>query len=71
MPGQAEGVTAGQVEKGKPGRHGDGVGLYLLVRSKEAKFWLFRYKGKRGGKIREMGLGPAIWTDRGVALPGA
>jgi hypothetical protein len=31
--------------------------LYLLVRSKEAKFWLFRYK--RNGKIREMGLGPA------------
>jgi integrase len=28
-----------------------------LVRSKEAKFWLFRYT--RGGKMREMGLGPA------------
>jgi hypothetical protein len=50
-------VTAGQIEKGKPGRYGDGAGLYLLVRSKEAKFWLFRYKGKRGGKMR---LGPAV-----------
>jgi integrase len=31
--------------------------LYLLVRSREAKFWLFRYT--RSGKMREMGLGPA------------
>ncbi len=59
MPRRAKGLTAAQVEKGtKPGRYGDGAGLYLLVRSKEAKFWLFRYT--RGGKMREMGLGPAI-----------
>jgi integrase len=46
------------VEKGTtPGRYGDGAGLYLLVRSREAKFWLFRYT--RNGKMREMGLGPA------------
>src|SRR5262249_52809986 len=58
MPRRARGLTAAQVEKGtKPGRHGDGAGLYLLVRSREAKFWLFRYT--RGGKMREMGLGPA------------
>jgi integrase len=58
MPIRAKGVTAAQVEKGtKPGRYGDGAGLYLLVRSKEAKFWLFRYK--QNGKMREMGLGPA------------
>jgi integrase len=31
----------------------------LLVRSREAKFWLFRYKLK-GRRMREMGLGPAI-----------
>jgi len=58
MPRRAKGLTAAQVEKGtKPGRYGDGAGLYLLVRSRQAKFWLFRYT--RGGKMREMGLGPA------------
>ena len=58
MPRRARGLTAAQVEKGtKPGRYGDGAGLYLLVRSREAKFWLFRYT--RSGKMREMGLGPA------------
>jgi integrase len=58
MPPRAKGVTAAQVEKGtKPGRYGDGAGLYLLVRSRQAKFWLFRYT--RNGKMREMGLGPA------------
>jgi integrase len=51
-------VTAAQVEKGtKPGRYADGAGLYLLVRSKQSKFWLFRYT--RAGRMREMGLGPA------------
>jgi hypothetical protein len=46
------------VDKGtKPGRFGDGDGLYLLVRSRTAKFWLFRYT--RQGKTREMGLGTA------------
>jgi integrase len=58
MPRRATGLTAAQVEKGtKPGRYGDGAGLYLLVRSRQAKFWLFRYT--HGGKMREMGLGPA------------
>jgi hypothetical protein len=58
MPRRAKGLTAAQVEKGtKPGRYGDGAGLYLLVRSKRAKFFLFRYT--RGGRMREMGLGPA------------
>src|SRR5215472_15302399 len=58
MPRRARGLTAAQVEKGtKPGRYGDGAGLYLLVRSRHSKFWLFRYT--RCGKMREMGLGPA------------
>jgi integrase len=58
MPRRAKGLTAAQVEKGTtPGRFGGGGGLYLLVRSREAKFWLFRYT--RHGKMREMGLGPA------------
>jgi hypothetical protein len=58
MPRQAKGLTAAQVEKGtKPGRYGDGAGLYLLVRSRQVKFWVFRYT--RSSKMREMGLGPA------------
>jgi hypothetical protein len=58
MPRRAQGLTAAQVEKGTtPGRFGDDGGLYLLVRSREAKFWLFRFT--RHGKMREMGLGPA------------
>ena len=59
MPQRAKGLTAAQVDKGtKPGRYGDGAGLYLLVRSRESKFWVFRYT--RSGKMREMGLGPAV-----------
>ena len=58
MPRRAKGLTAALVEKGTtPGRYGDGAGLYLLVRSRHAKFWLFRYT--RAGRMREMGLGPA------------
>jgi integrase len=58
MPRRARGLTAAQVEKGtKLGRYGDGAGLYLLVRSRQAKFWVFRFT--RSGKMREMGLGPA------------
>src|SRR5262249_50751940 len=48
------------VRTAKAGRYGDGGGLYLLVRGPEARFWLFRYV--RGGKMREMGLGPAAGT---------
>ena len=51
MPQRARGLTAAQVDKGATlGRFGDGGGLYLLVRSREAKFWLFRYT--RHGKMR-------------------
>ena len=58
MPRRARGLTAALGEKGtKPGRFGDGAGLYLLVRSREAKFWVFRYT--RHGRMHEMGLGPA------------
>lgn len=40
----------------KPGRYGDGGGLYLQVRE-NGKSWLFRYK--LNGKARAMGLGDA------------
>ena len=57
MPRRAQGISAAKVAKARPGRYGDGGGLYLLVRSPEAKFWVFRFV--RGGRMREMGLGPA------------
>jgi integrase len=41
----------------RPGRHSDGDGLYLNVTRSGARSWLFMWK--KGGKRREMGLGPA------------
>ncbi len=40
----------------KPGRYGDGGGLWLQVRDAEHRSWLLRYK--RNGRARQMGLGP-------------
>lgn len=51
----------------KPGRYGDGGGLWLEVRSANSRSWLFRYRspeiregegGKGPGRLRQMGLGP-------------
>jgi len=58
MPRRA---AAAKARTAPPGRHGDGGGLYLLVRSPEARFWIFRYV--RDGRMREMGLGPAAGRD--------
>ena len=55
MPRRAAGLTTMKVKTAAPGRYGDGKGLYLLVRSADARFWLFRYR--RNGHMREMGLG--------------
>jgi integrase len=41
-----------------PGRHGDGGGLWLQVRSADQRSWLFRYA--LHGKTRQMGLGPLV-----------
>jgi len=54
---KAAGLTALTVKSAKPGRYGDGNGLYLLVREGGARWWLFRYHVN--GKMREMGLGAA------------
>ena len=40
----------------KPGYHADGDGLYLQVAKGGTKSWVYRYT--KGGKRREMGLGP-------------
>ena len=55
MPRRAAGLTAAKVSKAKPDRYGDGGGLYLLVRSPAARFWVSRYT-LAGQKIRELGL---------------
>lgn len=50
-------LTAIAVEKmAKPGRYGDGHGLWLQVSPSGTKAWLFRYQ--RHGRARQMGLGP-------------
>ena len=38
-----------------PGRHGDGLGLWLQVSTYGSKAWLFRFV--RDGRERQMGLG--------------
>jgi integrase len=59
VPRKAAGLTAAKVRTAKPGRYGDGGGLYLLVRSPEARFWVFRYTIAGTGRLRDMGLGAA------------
>lgn len=66
MGRRATALTAAKVKAAKPGRYGDGNGLYLLVRSSEARFWVFRYT--RAGRMREMGLGRAGDDDAAVKL---
>ena len=50
-------LTATAVKHAKPGRHGDGGGLFLLVKPTGMRSWVFRYQV--GGKVRDMGLGSA------------
>jgi integrase len=52
-----ERLTAKQVEHAKPGRHGDGGGLWLEVSTSGARHWTLRYQIE--GRARWMGLGSA------------
>jgi integrase len=45
----------------KPGRYGDGLGLYLAVSESGAKSWIFLWS--RHGKRRAIGLGSAATTS--------
>ena len=69
MPRRAEPLTVAGIKAAKPGRSGDGNGLYLLVRPTGARFWLFRSTPK-GATMREMGLGSVALADdkAGVTL---
>lgn len=48
-------LSALGVKNAKPGRHGDGEGLYLLVSTTGAKSWMIRVQ--RDGVRRDIGLG--------------
>src|SRR6516225_5708439 len=56
-------LTAALVRTAKPGRYGDGAGLYLEVAKGGGKSWVFMWK--RNGRRRAMGLGSAL---RGISL---
>ena len=49
-------LTALQVKNAKPGRHGDGKGLHLLVSPSGSKSWVLRVQAH--GRRRDFGLGP-------------
>lgn len=51
-------LTAISVKKAKPGRHSDGNNLYLLVKLDGRKTWVFRYRDRLTGKLKDKGLGP-------------
>ena len=50
-------LTARKVETAKPGSHGDGDGLWLVVSPSGARKWVFRFAWR--GKPANMGLGAA------------
>ena len=50
-------LTALKVERAKPGRHGDGDGLYLVVSDTGARKWVLRIQ--KNGKRHDLGLGSA------------
>src|SRR4051794_28579189 len=50
-------LTSTFVTHAKPGRHGDGKGLYLQVKKTGSRAWVLRYE--RQGRERWMGLGSA------------
>lgn len=55
-------LTTLKVKNAKPGRHGDGEGLYLLVKPSGARSWLLRIQ--QGGKRRDIGLGSVDVSNR-------
>ncbi len=50
-------LTARAAASTKPGRYGDGDGLWLVVSPTGARKWVYRFTWL--GKVTEMGLGPA------------
>ncbi|HEX5258758.1 MAG TPA: integrase arm-type DNA-binding domain-containing protein [Sphingomicrobium sp.] len=50
-------LTAIEVKSARPGRHGDGGGLYLLVRPSGSRSWVLR--AQKDGKRQDFGIGSA------------
>lgn len=50
-------LTPLTVKNARPGRHADGAGLHLLVKSSGARSWVYRFMVN--GKSRDIGLGAA------------
>lgn len=50
-------LTAVGVKNAKPGRHGDGEGLYLVVRPTGSRAWVLRIQAE--GRRQDVGLGSA------------
>lgn len=60
MARQLHKLTALRVSKARRiGRYGDGGGLYLDIAAGGRRRWIFRYRERRTGKLRDMGLGSA------------
>ena len=57
MAGGGQRLTARAAATTRPGRHGDGAGLYLVVSASGARKWVLRFSFAR--KVTEMGLGSA------------
>jgi integrase len=57
MPAGSAKLTARTVKNAKPGRYGDGAGLYLVVAKSGARKWVFRFSFS--AKVTETGLGSA------------
>ena len=50
-------TATGVAKQTKPGRYADGGGLYLLVKPDGRKTWVFRWRDRVTGKLRDKGLG--------------
>ena len=54
------------------GRHADGGNLYLAISANGGRRWVFLYRARGTGRLREMGLGPAPGTKKaGLSLQDA
>ncbi len=57
-------LNARKVETAKPGRHGDGRGLFLYVKPSGSRSWVLRYQVQ--GRRRDLGLG--AYPDVSLAM---
>ena len=69
MPKHVKPLTAVSIKAKPPGVHGDGGCLYLVVKQTgEIGSWIFRYRDRVTGKLRDMGLGQALGRFSPVTL---